>query len=144
MYIKGTPEQIWAVLTDDAKTPLWQHFNLNSRTEWHVGGAIIFLMQGREMIVGKILELEPPKRLVHSFSAQWSPDVASDKASRVTWTLEPVGTGATKLVLTHDDFGGDSLTSRMVVSGWNEALSRLKTLIETGTTFDLPIPQASG
>ena len=37
LFIDASPEAVWAVLTDDEKTPLWQHFNMTSRTEWRVG-----------------------------------------------------------------------------------------------------------
>lgn len=143
LYIRATPDKVWAILTDDARTPLWQHFNMTSTTDWRVGGAITFFVGDRAMIVGTILELEPPYRLVHSFSAQWSPEVAGDPASRVTWSIEPVGDAACKLVLTHDEFGGDTMTSRMVTGGWPEALSRLKTLVETGEPFHMPPPVAA-
>lgn len=138
LFIDATPEAVWTILTDDAKTPLWQHFNMTSRTEWRVGGKIEFLIGDRAMIVGELLELMPPKRLSHSFAARWSEDVAGDPPSRVTWELEPVGNGATKLSLVHDNFGGDTTTSRMVAVGWIEAISRLKTLVETGRAFAMP------
>lgn len=138
LYIDAAPEAVWAVLTDDEKTPLWQHFNMTSRTDWRVGGKIEFLIDGHAMIVGELLELTAPKRLSHSFSARWAEDVAGDPPSRVTWELEPVGNGATKLTLVHDDFGGDTTTSRMVAAGWIEAISRFKTLVETGRVFAMP------
>lgn len=138
LFIDASPEAVWAILTDDAKTPLWQHFNMTSRTEWRVGGKIEFLIGDRAMIVGELLELTPPKRLSHSFAACWSEDVVGDPPSRVTWELEPVGHGATKLSLIHDEFGGDTTTSRMVAVGWIEAISRLKTLVETGRPFAMP------
>lgn len=140
MFIRATPQDVWAILTDDEKTPLWQHFNMTSNTEWVAGGAIIFHVGERAMIVGKVLEIDPPRRFVHSFSAQWSPDVAVDPASRVTWLLEPVGDKACKVTLTHDDFGGETATSKAVGGGWPEALSRLKTLAETGEPFYMPAP----
>ncbi|MBR0555132.1 SRPBCC domain-containing protein [Ciceribacter sp. L1K23] len=144
MYIRATPEAVWSILTDDEQTPLWQHFNMTSKTEWTEGGAITFLVGDRPMIVGKVVAIEPPRRFVHTFSAQWSPDVAVDPASRVTWTLEPVGDKACKLTLTHDDFGGETATSKAITGGWPEALSRLKTLAETGEPFHMPPPAMAG
>lgn len=78
---------------------------------------------------------------MHSFSARWSPDVAGDPPSRVTWELSAIP-GGTKLTLTHDNFGGDTATSRAVTGGWPESLSRLKTLVETGTPFLFPVAHA--
>lgn len=143
LYIRASAEAVWQLLTDDEKTPLWQHFNMTSRTDWRVGGNIEFLVDGRQMIVGTLVELVPPTRLVHTFSARWSPDVAADAPSRVTWEIRPLGEGACKLVLTHDDFGGETATSRAVTGGWPESLSRLKTLVETGQPFVVPAPTAA-
>jgi uncharacterized protein YndB with AHSA1/START domain/DNA-binding transcriptional ArsR family regulator len=144
IFIRADAEAVWAILSDDEKTPLWQHFNMPTRTEWRVGGSITFFMGDHPVIVGKMLEIDPPRRLVHTFDARWSPDVAGDPPSRVTWEIAPVAPGACKLTLVHDDFGSDNATSRAVSGGWNEALSRLKTLAETGTPFLLPEPAHAG
>lgn len=138
MFVRATPQAFWDVLTDDARTPLWQHFDMAHRTEWRVGGRITFLLGDTEMIVGELQELDPPRRLVHSFSARWAPDVVADAPSRVTWEITPVGEDACKVVLTHDGFAGATATAQAVTGGWPEALSRLKTLVETGTPFRLP------
>ncbi|MCP1611351.1 uncharacterized protein YndB with AHSA1/START domain/DNA-binding transcriptional ArsR family regulator [Azospirillum lipoferum] len=135
LYIRATAQAVWDIITDDAKTPLYQHFNMTSRTDWRVGGSIEFLMGDRAVIAGEILALEPPQRLTMSFHARWSPEVAADKPSRVTWEITPVGTDACKLTLVHDGFDGETATSKAVVSGWPETLSRLKTLAETGIPF---------
>ena len=142
-YVRATPSEVWAIITDDAKSPLWKHFNMTSKTEWVVGGTITFLLGARPVIVGEVLEIDPPNRFVHSFSARWSPDVSADKPSRVTWQIEPIGDAACKIVLTHDDFGGNTTTSEAVGAGWPEELSRLKTLAETGAPLILPMPARS-
>lgn len=142
LFIKAPPQALWDVLTDDAKTPLYEHFNMTSRTEWRIGGARAYFMGDRQVIACTILEMEPPRRLVLSFQAQWAPDVAADRPSRVTWEIAPIGADACKLTLTHDDFDGETATSKAVVHGWPEGLSRLKTLVETGEPFQLAAPAA--
>lgn len=142
MYVRAPAEAVWAILTDDAQTPLWQHFDMASRAEWRVGGAISYLVGETTMIVGTIVAFEPPHRLVHTFSAQWSPEVAGDPPSRVTWEIVAIDAGVSKVTVTHDDFGGDTATARAVVHGWPESLSRLKTLAETGTPLRMPAPAA--
>lgn len=137
IYVRASAEAVWAILTDDEKTPLYQHFNMTSRTDWRVGGAIEFMIGDRTVIAGEILELAPPSRLVLTFHARWSPEVAADAPSRVTWDIRQLPGNACKLVLTHDDFDGDTATSRQVNAGWPETLSRLKTLVETGQPFEL-------
>ncbi len=51
MFIRATPDDVWAILTDDEKTPLWQHFNMRSKTEWVEGGSITFFVGDHPMIV---------------------------------------------------------------------------------------------
>ena len=41
---------------------------------------------------GEILEVDPPRRLVHTMAALWSDDVKDEGDSRVTWEIEPIGT----------------------------------------------------
>ncbi|MFH3479975.1 ArsR/SmtB family transcription factor [Xanthobacter variabilis] len=142
LFIRATPEALWAVLTDDSKTPLYEHFNMTSRTDWRVGGARDYFMGERRVIEGKLVEIDPPRRLVMTFSAQWAPDVAADLPSRVTWEITPVGEDACKLTLTHDGFAAETATAKAVVHGWPEGLSRLKTLVETGTAFVVEAPAA--
>ena len=77
-----------------------------------------------------MVELDRPRRLVHTFQADWG-DSADERPSRVTWEIEPAG-DVVKLTLTHDDFDGETATYRSVDRGWNPILSGLKTLLETG------------
>ncbi len=142
-FIRATAQAVWDIITDDARTPLWQHYNMNSRTDWRIGGRIEWIMQGNPVIVGDILELDPPRRFTMSFHASWSPEVAADKPSRVTWEIEPLGQSACKLIVVHHDFAGETATYHAVGSGWSEALSRLKTLAETGVPFTLDHPAAA-
>lgn len=135
IYIRASADAVWNILTDDEKTPLYQHFNMTSRTDWRVGGSITFFMGDRAVIVGELLELTPSTRLAMTFDARWSPEVEPDRPSRVTWEIKPLSGEGCKITLTHDDFGGDTATSRQVGSGWPETLSRLKTLAETGEPF---------
>ena len=135
LFIRAPAQAVWDTITDDGKTPLWQHFNMTSRTDWREGGRIEWIMNGNVAIAGEILEIDPPHRLIMSFHAKWSPDVAADKPSRVTCEITPIGADACKLTLVHDGFEGETATSKVVTSGWPEALSRLKTLVETGVPF---------
>ncbi len=142
LFIRAPAEAVWDVITDDRKTPLYQHFNMTSRTEWREGGRIEFLMNDNTVIAGEILTLERPRRLVMSFHARWSPEVAADRPSRVTWEITPMGE-ACKLTLIHDNFEGDTATYKAVTGGWPETLSRLKTLVETGVPFTVDVSRAA-
>ena len=71
---------------------------------------------------GEILEIDPPRRLVTTFSAVWSPDVAADPPSRLTWEIEPMG-AACRLRMIHEGVAPDSATAREVSGGWSHILS---------------------
>lgn len=137
VYVRATPEALWALLTDDARTPLWECYAMRWRTEWRVGGQITFLYGEREMAAGTVIALEPPRRFVHSFAARWSAEVMADAPSRVTWEIAPSGPGACRVTVIHDGFAGDTATARAVADGWPMTLSRLKTLAETGEVLEL-------
>ena len=79
------------------------------------------------MVYGKILEIEPPRRLVHTY--QFS--LQQDPPSRVTWELEQVG-DEVRVVLLHDDFATETKTYKSVGGGWKGILANLKLWLETG------------
>ncbi len=56
---------------------------------------------------------------------------------------EPRG-DATLLVLTHDEFDGETTTYKIVAHGWAPVLSGLKTLLETGKPLEISFPVAEG
>jgi uncharacterized protein YndB with AHSA1/START domain len=86
----------------------------------------------RDLVVeGQVLDADPPRRLVTTWSFRRSPTMRDDPPSRVTWEIEPLGE-ACKLTLVHDDFTGETATFRSVGSGWPLVLSSLKSLLETG------------
>ena len=84
---------------------------------------------------GENLEVDPPRRLVQSFNAQWSDDVKAAGTSRVTWLIEPIGDSC-KLTVTHDHLRDDA--NEQVYGGWPQVLSGLKTLLETGEMLTTP------
>jgi uncharacterized protein YndB with AHSA1/START domain len=78
-------------------------------------------------VTGTILEIEPPRRLVHTYRFTMSPD----PPSRVTWELEQVG-GEVRVRLVHDQFDAETKTYKSVKGGWAGILRNLKLWIETG------------
>ena len=84
---------------------------------------------------GENLEVDPPRRLVQSFTALWSDEVEAEGSSRVTWEIEPVGNSC-RLRVTHDELAEDANSE--LCGGWPMILSGLKTLLETGELLDTP------
>jgi uncharacterized protein YndB with AHSA1/START domain len=140
VYIRATPEQVWRAITESEFTRRYYYGN-DVISEWQPGSELVYRdpSDGSEPIRCHVLEADPPRRLVHTFSF---PDTG-DPPSRVTWTIEPRGE-ATLLVLTHDEFEGETSTYRSVQHGWVPILSGLKTLLETGESLEISYPAAEG
>jgi uncharacterized protein YndB with AHSA1/START domain len=130
LYIKTTPERLWQAITNSADT---QRYYYDSRVEsdWKVGSKLVYLHDDHVMLDCKILEVDPGRRLVHSFSMGYEPGLAAERPSRVTWEIEELGE-VCRVRLVHDDFDGETETYHEVEHGWSAILSGLKTLLETG------------
>jgi uncharacterized protein YndB with AHSA1/START domain len=84
---------------------------------------------------GENLEVDPPNRLVQTFTALWSDEVKAVGASRVTWEIRKVADSC-QLTVIHDQLPIDA--SGELYGGWAMILSGLKTLLETGEHLTTP------
>jgi uncharacterized protein YndB with AHSA1/START domain len=135
IYIRTTPEKLWEAITRPELTRQFFHGS-SVKSDWKVGSPVTHEIDGKAALEGKVLEIDPPRKLVTTFAARWahSDDSVKDRPSRVTWLIEPRGE-ACKLTLVHDDFEGETATYKGVGPGWNPVLSGLKTLLETGVAL---------
>ena len=140
VYIRATPEQVWRAITESEFTKRYYYGN-TIESDWKVGSPMVYRdpATGAESIQCTIIEADPPNRLVHTFFFPGT----EESPSRCTWTIEPRGE-ASLLVLTHDDFDGDTQTYRSVAHGWVPILSGLKTLLETDEPLEISYPVAEG
>ena len=143
-YINTTPEQLWKGLTDPAFT--LRYWGQAFESDWKVGSMMIW-KPGEVTIADPaqvILEYDPFRRLaytwhtftqeladLHGFSDEFLAKVASERRSKVTFDIEPLGE-MVKLTVVHDDFEPGSTVLESVSGGWPQLLSNLKTLLETG------------
>ena len=135
IYIRTTPERLWEAITDPQLRQRYS-FGLEVHSDWQAGSEYeLSNPQAGKMAIGENLEVEPPRRLVQSFTALWSEDVQREGASRVTWEIEPVGDSC-RLTVTHDQLRADAHGE--IYGGWPQILSGLKTLLETGEDLTTP------
>jgi uncharacterized protein YndB with AHSA1/START domain len=135
IYIKTTPERLWEAITSEQMRKRYS-FGVGTVSDWTPGSEYESSVPGVvEIAKGKNLEVDPPRRLVQSFTAMWSEDVHGEGESRVTWEIEPVGTSC-RLRVTHDQLGDEA--NNELYGGWPMILSGLKTLLETGEDLDTP------
>jgi uncharacterized protein YndB with AHSA1/START domain len=156
VFIRATPQAVWDAIT----TPEWtERYGYGGTVEYEMkqGGSYRHLPSaemvkaGEEhgfpvpdvIIDGEVLEVDPPKRLVHTWHFMMAPDLADDAVGTITYELEELEGGVTRLTLIHE-LDGAPATALMVSSdedpssgggGWAWVLSDLKTLLETGSTL---------
>ncbi|MGC1851155.1 MAG: SRPBCC domain-containing protein [Solirubrobacterales bacterium] len=136
IYIKTTPERLWEAITDGEMRQKY-NFGVGVESDWAQGSRYEAVHPGAGIAIceGENLEVEPPRRLVQSFTALWSDQVKSEGTSRVTWEIEPVGSSC-RLTVTHDQLREGA--NDELYGGWPMILSSLKTLLESGELLDTP------
>ncbi len=136
IYIRTTPERLWEAITDPEIRSKY-NFGAGVWSDWRVGSRLEIgaPTAGRILGEGEVLEVDPPRRLVHTMVGLWSDDVKSEGASRVTWEIEPIGDSC-RLILTHDELREGANSE--LYGGWPMILSGLKTWLETGELLTTP------
>ncbi|NJM05517.1 metalloregulator ArsR/SmtB family transcription factor [Candidatus Gracilibacteria bacterium] len=137
IIIKAPQEQVWQAITTPEFTARY-YYGSTLQTNLAVGSPFSYHMpDGSPIIEGEVLASEPPNRLVHSYHSLWPP-MDEDAPTKVTWELEAMPEGVTKVTVIHEDFQGETATYKGLQSGgWTWILSNMKTLLETGE----PMPQ---
>lgn len=136
VFIKAPAERIWEAITKPEFTARYFH-GAQVETTGEVGTPIRYYAPDGETLWGDdvVFESDPPHRLVVSWHALWSEDVALEPASRVTWEIEE-REGFCLLTVVHDRLEGSPVTARHVSGeGWMMVLSGMKTLLETGQSL---------
>jgi uncharacterized protein YndB with AHSA1/START domain len=121
IYIKTTPERLWDEINDPG---------LAARMLMPEGDSSGFVSAD-----GGDVESDPPKKLVRTMHAKWSPEVDAVGPTRITYEIEPVGDSC-RLLVTHDQIPEDA--SNEIWGGWPMILSALKTHLETGEHLTTP------
>ena len=136
IYIRTTPERLWEAITDPEIRAKY-NFGAGVTCDWTVGSRMELGSPKADGLLGEgeILEIDPPRRLVHTMIALWGDDVKSEGASRVAWEIEPVGDSC-KLLVTHDQMREGA--NDQIYGGWPMILSGLKTWLETGELLTTP------
>ena len=152
-YINTTPERLWQALTDPAFTR--RYWGATIESDWAAGSEMTWEQNGVTIAdpAQVVLESEPYRRLAYTwhtftpefaeafgFSAEFLAKIASERRSKVTFAIEPVGQ-MVKLTVVHDGFDPGSAVLEGISEGWPVILASLKTLLETGDT--LPVPALS-
>jgi uncharacterized protein YndB with AHSA1/START domain len=158
VWIKATPEAIWDAITK----PEWtEKYGYGGRTVYEGGlrpGATYQSFTSDEMkaagaergmpvpevaVDGEVLEVDPPRKLVQTFRMLMDEGLAAEGFIRVTYEIEPVGDGVTRLTVSHGTEGtptlalllGGAAEAQGAGGGFGWVLSDLKSLLETGSAM---------
>ncbi len=149
IYIKTTPEKIWAAITDTAWNGKYgyqgaQHYELKP------GGKYVVPVPDHmkpfgipdPMVDGEVLEVDPPRKLVQTYRHLFSEAQKAEGFTKLTWEITPTQSGFCRLSITHDVEGApimaasiSSTFNEQGAGGWGWILSDLKSLLETGTVM---------
>lgn len=129
-YIAATQEDVFEALVSERLTAqYWFGYSLQS--DWKIGSRFTARKDGGPPVDhGVVLEIDPPHRLVYSWSPQY-PAFAGERPSRVSFTLVPFK-DQVQLTVVHDDFDEGSKAFESISGGWPKVLSSLKSFLETG------------
>lgn len=135
-YIRTTPEKVFeAIVKPEIAARYWGHENVS---DWKVGSdwQHIRANETRQVqLVGKVIEVDPPKRLVISWSNE-SEKHLPEKTSRVTFELVPFE-DMVQLTVTHSELEKGGGMAAGISKGWPRVLSSLKSYLETGEPIDV-------
>jgi uncharacterized protein YndB with AHSA1/START domain len=135
IYIRTSPERLWEAITNPEIRAKY-NFGAGVTSDWAVGCRLeMGAPNAGPLGDGEVLEVDPPRRLVHTMVALWSDEVKSEGASRVTWEIEPVQDSC-RLTVTHDELREGA--NDQIYGGWPMILSGLKTWLETGELLTTP------
>ncbi len=122
IYLKATPAQVWAYLTDPAKLEIWFHKPNTALVEGNY--EMIGADSVEKFMWGKVLVAEPFSRLEYTFAIT----PMGDLTSTVKWRLEEVP-GGTNLSLRHEGLpqGTEAFGLTLALDkGWDEHLLKLR------------------
>jgi uncharacterized protein YndB with AHSA1/START domain len=146
IYIKAPQLQIWEAIT----SPEWTEkygYGVATEVELKPGGAFRNRANAQmkafgmadTVIDGEVLEVDPPRKLVHTYRWLFSDENRAEGFTRVTWEIDPTEAGFCRLTVTHEMNNAPIMAAATIApfntrggGGWNYILSDLKSLLETG------------
>ena len=135
-YIRSTPQKVFeAIIRPDIAKRYWGHENVS---DWKPESKWEHIRANDERtveLVGKVVEISPPTRLVMTW-ANASQAGDPSQYSRVTFGIEEYDT-MVRLTVTHDELEAGSGMAKGISQGWPAVLSSMKSFLETGSGIDL-------
>ena len=134
-FIRTTQEKLWTALREPEFTRQY-FFGVTMESEWTPDSAWRMVHpDGKVTDSGKVIEIDPPRRLVLSWRNEFKPELTAEGYSHATFDLETQG-DMVKLTVVHEIGKQASKLIEAVSGGWPIILSSLKSLLETGKPLE--------
>ena len=149
VYIRTSPEAIWDAITKPEWTERYGYqgvsdfdLRVGGKANMKPGAAMrAFAHVPDTVIDGEFLEVDPPRRLKQTWRMLMDPGLADEGFTTLTYEIEPVGEGVTKLTVVHElehaprnaHVLAGGIESQGGGGGWAWVLSDLKSVLETGS-----------
>jgi uncharacterized protein YndB with AHSA1/START domain len=144
VFIDAKPQAVWDAIT----RPEWSqqygyrsinHYDLRPGGRYEGRATEEFQAMGMPAVVvdGEIIEVDPPRKLVHTWRFLWDDEIKAEGPTRVTFEIEEVD-GVSQLTVTHELENAPQTAAQLAGEiegaggGWAYVLSDLKSLLETG------------
>ncbi|MGO8674006.1 MAG: SRPBCC family protein [Capsulimonadaceae bacterium] len=132
IYIKTTPEKLWDAITSPELTPRYFVGRL-PKSDWKVGSDFkLILEDGTLDTQGKVLEADPPRRLVVTWHVEWVDENQHLPEVVVSYDIEPISTVVRLTMTERHPHDIDPTYLEGSNKCWPVILSGLKSLLETG------------
>jgi uncharacterized protein YndB with AHSA1/START domain len=118
--IEAPPEVVFPYFTDPARMVSWM--GIAALLDPRPGGVFRVEANGRDVVVGEYVEVDPPRRVVFTWGFEGAAPFVEPGATRVEVTLEPDGEG-TLLTLLHHGLADGARDAH--AEGWSHYLARL-------------------
>jgi len=133
--IAAPPERVFRALASEELVNWWGSEDLYRTTKWtgdlRVGGAWRTEGISREgkpfSVGGEFLEVDPPRKLVQTWRADWD----GGNVTTITYRLDPIANG-TRLTLKHTGFTGRPESCDGHSQGWERVLTWLRVYFPAG------------
>jgi uncharacterized protein YndB with AHSA1/START domain len=150
VYINATPEAVWDAIVNPELNGSYG-YRVRCAYDLRPDGAFMgfpsdemrLLGVPKAVADGVVIDVEPPRRFVHTWRMLFTPELASEGFTKVTWEIDGGRFGVTRLRVTHEcetaatvaGLTSGALEDEGGGGGWNWVLCGLKTFVETGDTL---------
>ena len=149
VYIKASPRVIWDAITSPEWTAKYGYrgaveYELRPGGTYRARATPDMKAMGMPDIVidGVVEEVDPPRKLVHTYRFLFTEEMRAEGFTRITWEIEKVAAGFSRLTVTHELEGAPIMAGMLAskfseqgTGGWAWILSDLKSVLETGRSM---------